>query len=409
MPRWLALALAVPLAAQLACQPVIVLLNAALPTYGVIANIMAEPAAPIATVLGLAGSVLLALVPPLGSLVCALAWLPAAWIAAVATFFAGLPAAQLPWPPGAFGVAMLAAVTALALLAVFWRGRGRRVFALALAIALLGYVGIAGGTRAATLLSRPGDWQIAVCDVGQGDAVLVRSRDQVALIDTGPKPERLDRCLADLGVSRINLLVLTHYDLDHVGGTAAVIGRVDRVFVGPSGDAGDDRLRAELVAGGAALEQVSRGPTGVLGDLRWSVLWPPSRLVGIEPGNPASVTVEFDPVGDCSPGCFSSIFLGDLGERAQNMLLAANPVDAVDVVKVAHHGSADQSEALYERLRAVVGVIGVGVDNGYGHPTQRLLDILARTGTRAERTDRSGMILLAPGDEPHSVRVWTDR
>jgi competence protein ComEC len=81
----------------------------------------------------------------------------------------------------------------------------------------------------------------------------------------------------------------------------------------------------------------------------------------------------------------------------------------VDVVKVAHHGSADQSESLYQRLAAIVGVIGVGADNGYGHPTRRLLDILARAGTGAERTDRSGMILLAPGASPHTVRVWTER
>jgi competence protein ComEC len=143
--------------------------------------------------------------------------------------------------------------------------------------------------------------------------------------------------------------------------------------------------------------------------LRWSILWPPSRLVGIEPGNPASVTVEFDPIGPCENGCLSSIFLGDLGERAQQMLLSANPLEPVDVVKVAHHGSADQSETLYQRLRAVVGVIGVGADNGYGHPTERLLDILQRAGTIAERTDRSGMILLAPGDSPHAIRVWTER
>lgn len=73
---------------------------------------------------------------------------------------------------------------------------------------------------------------------------------------------------------------------------------------------------------------------------------PPSRLGSIEPGNPASVTLEFQPVGECASGCLSSIFLGDLGEDAQNRLLAAGPVGAVDVVKVAHHGSRDQSERL---------------------------------------------------------------
>ncbi|HQJ35434.1 MAG TPA: ComEC/Rec2 family competence protein, partial [Rhodoglobus sp.] len=404
LPRWLAIVIAVPFAAQLACQPVIILLSATLPTYGVVANVLAAPAAPIATVVGLAACVLLVLIPPLGALLCQLAWLPSAWIAAVAQFFASAPAAQLPWPPGAVGALLLASGTVLAVFAVL----GRRWAVVALAVAGAVYLGLAGGGRIAQVTGRP-DWQIAACDIGQGDAVFVRSRGELALVDTGPDPALMRRCMTELGIGRVDLLVLTHYDLDHVGGAGALVGRVDRVFVGPSSDPEDDRLRADLVAGGAHVEQVSRGPTGLLGDLRWEVLWPPSRLGSIEPGNPASVTLEFQPVGECASGCLSSIFLGDLGEDAQNRLLAAGPVGTVDVVKVAHHGSRDQSERLYERLHATVGVIGVGADNGYGHPTDDLLQILARAGTIPERTDLSGLILLAPGAEPGTVRVWSER
>ena len=404
LPRWLAIVIAVPFAAQLACQPVIILLSATLPTYGVVANVLAAPAAPIATVVGLAACVLLVLIPPLGALLCQLAWLPSAWIAAVAQFFASAPAAQLPWPPGAVGALLLAVGTVLAVFAVL----GRRWAVVALAVAGAVYLGLAGGGRIAQVTGRP-DWQIAACDIGQGDAVFVRSRGQLALVDTGPDPALMRRCMTELGIGRVDLLVLTHYDLDHVGGAGALVGKVDRVFVGPSSDPEDDRLRADFVAGGAHVEQVSRGPTGLLGDLRWEVLWPPSRLGSIEPGNPASVTLEFQPVGECASGCLSSIFLGDLGEDAQNRLLAAGPVGTVDVVKVAHHGSRDQSERLYERLHATVGVIGVGADNGYGHPTDDLLQILARAGTIPERTDLSGLILLAPGAEPGRVRVWSER
>ena len=404
LPRWLAIVIAVPFAAQLACQPVIILLSATLPTYGVVANVLAAPAAPIATVVGLAACVLLVLIPPLGALLCQLAWLPSAWIAAVAQFFASAPAAQLPWPPGAIGALLLAVGTVLAVFAVL----GRRWAVVALAVAGAVYLGLAGGGRIAQVTGRP-DWQIAACDIGQGDAVFVRSRGELALVDTGPDPALMRRCMTELGIGRVDLLVLTHYDLDHVGGAGALVGKVDRVFVGPSSDPEDDRLRADLVAGGAHVEQVSRGPTGLLGDLRWEVLWPPSRMGSLEPGNPASVTLEFQPVGECASGCLSSIFLGDLGEDAQNRLLAAGPVGTVDVVKVAHHGSRDQSERLYERLHATVGVIGVGADNGYGHPTDDLLQILARAGTIPERTDLSGLILLAPGAEPGTVRVWSER
>jgi competence protein ComEC len=194
-----------------------------------------------------------------------------------------------------------------------------------------------------------------------------------------------------------------------VGGLEAVLGRIDRALVGPSGGADNDRLVADLAAAGALVQQVSRGPTGILGELRWHVLWPPSRLGDLQPGNAASVTIQFEPVGACQGGCLSSLFLGDLGEDSQARLLAANPLGTVDVVKVAHHGSADQSERLYARLGAVVGLIGVGADNGYGHPTDRLLELLARVGTQAERTDEHGLILLAPGVDGGTVTVWTQR
>lgn len=409
LPRWLALTIAVPVAAQLACQPVILLLSPSLPTYGVVANLLAAPAAPIATVVGLAACVALLVAHPLGVALCWVAWLPSAWIAGVAGFFANAPGARLPWPGGAVGVGLLVLVTGLGLTAILAGGRLRRVSAAVTAVGVVMYLGLAVGGAVASRIDRPPDWQIAVCDIGQGDAVFVRSEGRIALIDTGPKPARMTRCLTELGIRHIDLLVLTHYDLDHVGGTDAVLGLVDNAFVGPPGDSGDVRLREDLAASGATVQQVARGPTGILGDLRWSLLWPPSRLGSIEPGNPASVTVRFDPVGACPRGCLSSIFLGDLGEEAQNRMLAVNRVDRVDVVKVAHHGSRDQSPRLYEQLAATVGVIGVGVDNGYGHPTDRLLGILTATGTAAFRTDLGGLILCAPGEQPGSVAVWTEK
>ncbi len=409
VPRWLAVTIAVPLAAQFACQPVIILLNAGLPTYGVVANLLAAPAAPVATVLGLVACVAVAVVPPLGALLTQLAWLPSAWIASVARFCAGLPMPQLPWPEGLLGLVLLALLTSLAVCAALARGAYRRRAAFLLSVCMVAYVGLAGGGRLATQLGRPADWQVAGCDVGQGDAFIVRSEGQVALIDTGPEPAPLAACLNELGIERIDLLVLTHYDMDHVGGTAAVVGMVDTAFVGPSDRPESEPLIADLIAGGATVEQVARGPSGLLGDLRWSILWPPVRLSGLELGNPASVTIAFEPVGECPQGCLSSMFLGDLGEDSQNRLLAANVLGQVDVVKVGHHGSADQSEALYARLQATVGLIGVGVENGYGHPTQSLLDILERVGTTPARTDLDGMMLLTPGKIPGSLRVWTER
>ena len=138
-------------------------------------------------------------------------------------------------------------------------------------------------------------------------------------------------------------------------------------------------------------------------------MWPPSRLGDIEPGNDASVAVRFDPAGECRVTCLSSLFLGDLGESSQQRLRSENgPVGHVDVVKVSHHGSADQSAELYLDASATVGLIGVGADNGYGHPNAKLLGMLDASGTVAARTDRDGLVLVAPGQGDGAVTLWRE-
>jgi competence protein ComEC len=409
LPPALSLVLAVPIAAQLACQPVLLLLNPSLPLYGVAANLLAEPAAAPVTVLGLIACVTAPILPPVAAVFAGLAWVPASWIAAVATFFAALPGARSPWPTGPIGVLLLVLLTIAGLVAVLGgvRPAVRRAARSMIVIAIVGYLATLAGTQLVETVTRPGDWQFALCDVGQGDATVIRSAGRIALDDTGREPKLLQRCLDELGITHIDLLVLTHYDLDHVGGVSAVYGKVTRALIGPPSDPGDTRIANELRAGGAEVDQVARGETGVLGELRWDVLWPPPR--GVEPGNPASVTVQVTGLGACVQGCLSGILLGDLGEESQARLLGTGLLTHVDVVKVAHHGSADQSARVYERLRATVGLIGVGAGNDYGHPTAKLLGILSAVGTRPLRTDLDGLTLIAPGERPGDARVWTER
>ncbi|MGZ0211146.1 MAG: ComEC/Rec2 family competence protein [Actinomycetales bacterium] len=409
MPRWLSLVIAVPLAAQLACQPVLLLLQPSLPTYGVIANVLAAPAAPIATVVGLAACVALSLLPLLGLVLMWIAWLPAAWVAAVAEFFAGAPWSRIPWWEGWVGVVTLSVLTVLLLCALMASGiwRTRALMSLAIAATLALAVVVGSGVSAA--LTWPRDWQFAQCDVGQGDAVVIRSDDEIALIDTGAEPELLEACLDRLSIDRIDLLVLTHFDHDHVGGTDAVIGRADAVIVGPSGSPADDSLLDAVTAAGAHVVEVSAGDRGQLGELQWGVLWPPAQLSGIEAGNDASVVVEFRPRSDCQRHCLSSVFLGDLGESAQSRLDVNHTFKRVDVVKVSHHGSGDQRPALYAELQATLGLIGVGADNGYGHPTADALAMLDDAGTAVARSDLAGLVLVSPTRQPGVVSVWSER
>lgn len=409
MPGSVAVAIAVPLAAQLACQPVLVLLSPSLPLYGVPANLLAAPAAPVATFAGLLACLLLPVLPGVASAFLYLAWVPSAWIAAVATATAEFSGSRLPWWGGVAG-ALLTAILTLVTLATVLRGnRPSRMRLRPAGVALLvvffgAYSGVLIGTGVGRALTFPADWQIAACDIGQGDAVVVRDRGSYALVDTGRHPAPLTQCLRTLGIEHIDLLVLTHFDADHVGGIDAVVGMVDVALVGVPDGPGDERLLRRLAAAGADIRPAWTGDTGTLGALGWRVLWPVRGSAVMQTGNDGSVTIEFGGLG------IRSLFLADLGEESQRAMQAASRPSPVDLVKVAHHGSGDQSAELYAGLSATLGLISVGRDNGYGHPTERLLDILGSSGTLPLRTDTHGMLVVAPAASGSgALTVWTER
>jgi len=406
LPAPIALWIAVPLAAQLACQPVLILLAPEVPLGGVVANILAAPAAPIATIVGMIACLLAPIAPPLAMLAAAIAWVPAAWIAGIARVTSAVPGALLPWPEGAGGAVLLGLLTLGALLAIgvpaaLGSRLVRRRIALTVAGVLVVVMGTTAGLTALRALSRPADWAIAQCDIGQGDAVLVRSGGETALIDMGADPDLLAGCLSTLGVDHLELLVLTHFDLDHVGAVEVVVGRVDRAIVGPTGRPSDDAVVAALLAGGARVDIVADGERGQLGSCDWAVLWPPAHR-GVEPGNDASIVLSL-----AGGSCPRMLALGDLGEESQRMLMAAHELGAVDVVKVSHHGSPDQYLELYRTVRAPVALIGVGADNGYGHPAPGLIDELDTLGSEVARSDEHGLVLVSTG--PQGLRLWRER
>lgn len=402
LPRRLALVLAVPTAAQLACQPVLILLQPTVPVFGVLANLLAEPAAPLVTVLGLLACLLLPVVPMLGGGLAVLGWLPAAWIAAVARFFAGLPA--IAWPAGVVGLLLAALLVVGGIVAVGRRSR-RVVRLVAAGSVLLLVVGIAGWAAGGVLgrdATRPTDWQYAACDVGQGDGLLLNGGGgHVVEIDTGPAPQPILQCLNTLHVGTLDLLILTHWDADHVGGARALIGRVHTALVGPDSRPASVALRNDLVAGGVRMVSAHRGMLLDVGSLHIQVLWPPDPLGDVPTGNTASVTA-------LVTGGLSGLFTGDLDAASEQEIMALGPLPHVDVVKVAHHGSADNSAAFYRALGAPIGLISCGAGNDYHHPTGSLLTMLRAAGTQPVRTDEDGMILVGAG-AGGAEQVWTER
>ncbi|MCB1274219.1 MAG: ComEC/Rec2 family competence protein [Leucobacter sp.] len=442
LPGWLALPLAVALAAQFACGPLLLLLQPGIPAAGVLANVVAGPAAPVGTALGLIALVAIPLGAPfglpLGELCVWLASLPAQWVAETARLASALPLARWDWPAGPGGAALLAACQcavvlgwalsrgrisllgrARALPAVPWapagdRGRRRfrrpraiRVASTALcALALGGFAGISFGPWLALRLGVPGDWAIVACDVGQGDALLIRDPadpGRVMLVDTGDEPRRLRDCLDLFGVRRIALLVLTHDDADHVGALASVAGRVDAALIAPTVVLERTEEREVVRLLGDAGVPVRIGAAGMRGGeapgLVWDVLAPDPRARAYD-SNAASLVLMVD------AGAAARILLtADTGLEEQGALLASGANLRADVLKVAHHGSRDQDPRLPLAVGADWAIISVGAENRYGHPTGEALASLAAAGSTVLRTDRAGTIALAPA-AGGGLRPW---
>lgn len=391
VPGRLAEVLAAAAAAQAVCAPVVAVLAARVSLVAVPCNLFAELAVAPATVLGFAA---LATAPFAMPAAEALAWLaawPVEWIAAVARTGAALPGAELDWPGGWTGGLLLAALTAL-LVPVAPRLARHPWLCAAGALVLLAVVLRPGPLPRFVTGWPPPGWRLAVCDVGQGEAlVLAAGGDRALVVDAGPEPEAVDRCLRSLGVRQVPLLVLTHFHADHVAGLPGVlrgreVGAIETTTLEePPGQAAF--VRRTAAAAGVRVLRTTPGERR-LGPVAWRVLWPlPGRAVATG-ANDASVTMLVRTAG------LTLLLLGDLEPPAQQRLASAVPLPPVDVLKVAHHGSAHQDHGLLARLRPRIAVISCGAGNDYGHPAPRTVAALRAGGAVVLRTDTDGAIAV---------------
>jgi competence protein ComEC len=225
---------------------------------------------------------------------------------------------------------------------------------------------------------------VRVLDVGQGDAILLDPPGgEPVLVDAGPPGAGVARRLRELGVERLAALVLTHDQSDHAGGapellSALPVGRVVQA-------AGGDELARLARARGAEPLRLAEGEELRSGELRLSVLWPPRELLPAPSEDPNRLSL----VMVAEWRHFSMLLTGD-AEAAEV------PIDPgpVDVVKVAHHGSADEGLApLLERVAPKLAVVSVG-ENTYGHPSPEALAALRAEAVPLARTDESGELAI---------------
>lgn len=391
---WVGEAIAIPLAAQLMCAPVIVLLQGNVSTVAVLANLLAAPAVAPTTILGIIAAIGGAMWLPLGVGAAWLAAIPAVLIGYIARVCAEVPGGTMEWLDGPPGALLLALLTVLVILGwprcvdTLRRLRGWVVLA-----ALAGLVAFFWPSPSATVWP-PQDWLVVGCDVGQGDAFVVRTGAQSAvLIDAGPDPDLAASCLASLGVDHLDAVVISHFHADHISGLAQVLNTypVDRIYAPAGTNEGSDQEAWVIHTARAAGVEVERGQAGSAWQWGQAVAvayWPVPQAVAQMGANDSSLVIGIEVDG------VALLFLGDVeGPGARGAYGQLQGLE-FDVLKVAHHGSADQSDALIDAIDADIAMIGVGAENSFGHPTSAALDLLHRSGARVLRTDTDGAIAV---------------
>ena len=392
----LADAIALTMAAQITTAPILASLGRGLSLVSVPANVLAAPAVAPVTVLGVFAAVTAPVLPPLAAVFAHIAAPFAAWIAWLARTSSNLSVSTLAWPGGWIG-ALSATATLLGIAAAVIIGRSRQWPLRTIAVAVVAVAAVIWLKPPDRAGWPPPGWIAVVCDVGQGDGMVISTGQHRAIvIDAGPDPELIDSCLADLHVRHVDALVLTHFHADHVEGVQGVSqGRsVERVWVSPLAEPAEQAQRVVSWAQGEEIpvEAVWAGASGHAGSpdqpVVWKVLWP-ARIITVEsmPNN-ASVVLDITVAG------VRFLLLGDVEPAAQVALRAARGPSAFDVVKVAHHGSRYQDPVLASWTAGRIAVISVGADNRYGHPAPETLEAWQSVAARIMRTDEHGDVAI---------------
>jgi competence protein ComEC len=405
LPAGVADALALALACGLTTAPIVLLHFGKAPLYTVPANVLAFAAAPLVLGFGLLAAVVDPVSPTAAAGLAALAGWAAAWLELVARVVAGLPGAQI-------GSRTALELGALAVAGWFVARAARRH--VRVPGQRLGVVAVVSGavvlavpvwvsTRPSPEWDPPAGLRVTFLDVGQGDSTLLETPSARILVDEGPPEADVAGQLARMGVRSLSAIVMTHPQRDHVGGAADVIRRLRVREVLEPGLAATGPESEEALAAARArevrVEVVRAGTTLRVGGLVLNVLWPSDAGTPSEDPNQNAVVLVAS-YGE------TDVYLS---ADAESDVTSRLSLRAVEIMKVAHHGSEDPG--LADELRTLlprIAVISCGRNNDYGHPRAETLAALASSpGLRVYRTDEDGRVVVE--SDGRNLTVRSDR
>jgi len=401
IPVAVTIAASLTLAAQVATAPVLLAMGAYVGVSAVPANLLAMPVVPLITVAGLAAAII-GLVPILTPLAHLVAWVGAMsgeWIAQVAIHAAAIDVLRIRGSP--MIAAVVVVVTGVSI--VLWRIGSPRLRIAAAGTIVLGLLlwVIAPPDRRAW---PPSNWALVQCDVGQGDGLVIAPSvgTGAVVVDTGISARAIDRCLTDLGINHIAVLVLTHFHADHVNGLAGAIdGRqVDAVFTTIAHEPEEQAagVQYELERRGIASREVTAGMSFRVGGGEYRVVWP-RRIATSGGSSQGSRANNASIVLDARVHGLRVLLTGDIEPPAQAAIVGGP--GTFDVVKVPHHGSPHQHPRFASWADADLALVSVGEDNSFGHPNAETLEEWRAAGATIARTDHHGDIAVIRDENGH--------
>ena len=232
---------------------------------------------------------------------------------------------------------------------------------------------------------------IKFIDVGQGEAILIALPEKTMLIDAGPigSAPKITQILQELGRDKIDYLVATHPDEDHIGGMADVISstQIGTIYA-PNKTNNTATYRKFLTAIQNNNLQITLAEAGTIIDqtdaYKLEILWP-TKDANFPDTNDYSIIIKL------TVGNKTFLFTGDAPTSA---ILDANP-GHIDVLKLSHHGSrTGTTEQLVRKLSPTYAIVSYALDNSYGHPMQSVLNALHKHSVEVWGTGANGTITI---------------
>ncbi len=229
-------------------------------------------------------------------------------------------------------------------------------------------------------------------DVGQGDSILISSNGYNALVDFGNQSDygsELLNSLESYGIKELDCIVVSHYDVDHVGGAAKVVEAIEvhYALLPEQNDRGDetfDDFQYALENNGTKVSMAKIGAVINIGDFQITVL---AYNRDAENSNDRSIVL----MAELDQKKF--LLTGDAGAEIEQQLISDGINVDCDVFKAAHHGSRNSNcEEFVKAASPEYAIISAGRSNQYGHPHEEVLSVLEKCGAKIYRTDRSGDI-----------------